>query len=249
MLDAVAGRVREQPWPASARGNRLGEFASYDQKRAARQFLEDLAKTANIAKKHQAVIMRLSDGLAAHLPESLEDVDAAIVLAWIERQLPIQWNDNQLSLPQADRQKLTSLIESTLAGVDRGAAPQAVAHSLAQAIHGRLPAAPSKRDADTRVRHVEKHLVDVLASWLWRARGREREVAEETMDGLGRVLRLRWVPLPRPDRAYSPSESFEVGDTLVHTKFGRGTVLSGTDTSIEVGFLGGARKLGIARPS
>jgi len=248
-LDAVAQRVREQPWATGARGKGLTEFASYDRKRASRQLLEEFAKTANISKKHQASVLRVGDGLTARLPESLEDVDAAIVLAWLERELPIQWNDDQLALPQADRTTLAALIETTLTHTERGAPPAEVGRHLAQAINQRLPKPASKKNADTRQRHIEKLLVEVLTSWLWRSRGREREVAEETMDGLGRVLRLRWVPLPRAPRAYSPSETFLVGDVLLHSKFGEGTVLSGTDTSIEVGFLDGARKLGVARPS
>jgi hypothetical protein len=247
-LEAAGQRLREQPWPSSARGKGLGEFASYDRKRAARQLLDEVAKNASVSKKNQASIMRLGDGLASHLPETLEDVDGAIVLAWLERELPIQWNDDQLALPEADRAALTGLIETTLAQADRGATPQDVAHRLAQAIHARLPVSEKKKD-DARMRHIEKHLVEVLVSWLWRSRGRERDVAAETMEGLGRVLRLRWVPLPRPERTYSPNESFLVGDVLVHAKFGKGTVLSGTDTSIEVSFLDGARRLGIARPS
>jgi hypothetical protein len=171
------------------------------------------------------------------------------VLAWLERELPIQWNDDQLALPEADREAFTILIESTLTRAERGAMPQEVGHKLASAIGALLPPAPAKKDAETRVRHMEKPLVEVLSSWLWRSKGREREVAQEAMDSIGRVLKLRWIPLPRPERAYSPNESFQVGDVLVHTKLGRGTVLAGTDTSIEVSFTDGARKLGAAKSS
>lgn len=61
-------------------------------------------------------------------------------------------------------------------------------------------------------------------------------VVTAIVDGLAELARLTWRVPEVAARTYSPRETFAVGDTLDHPKFGRGTVVAVTGQKMDVEF-------------
>lgn len=61
-------------------------------------------------------------------------------------------------------------------------------------------------------------------------------VIEALVDGLAELARLSWRVPEVAARTYSPRETFAVGDTIDHPKFGRGTVVAVTGQKMDVEF-------------
>ena len=77
---------------------------------------------------------------------------------------------------------------------------------------------------------------------------RPEAVAASLLASLAELAGLAWLPREMPVRAYSPFETFAVGDVIDHSKFGRGTVQVATAKNVEVEFPDGKYTLVHARP-
>jgi len=67
--------------------------------------------------------------------------------------------------------------------------------------------------------------------------------AASLFDSLSKLARLTWRAPEVAARAYSPSQTFAIGDVLDHPKFGRGKVVSGLGQRIDVEFPDGVHTL------
>ncbi len=68
-------------------------------------------------------------------------------------------------------------------------------------------------------------------------------VVQVVLDALGDLAHLAWRPAEHPVRAYSPKQTFAVGDHIEHPKFGRGAVVTVSATRVEVEFPDGKHTL------
>lgn len=233
-LEGCADFVRDETWEERGPGD--AETApAYDRRRAARTLLSYFARTARVGKRRVAA---LEDALAASLPANMEDLDGIDVLAWLERAIPIAWVEDRLSLPEALRPELVAIVLDGLGGAVEGEMTPEQRAKLARRVFERL-----LPDAPARTKEEEEAFAELFIQLAWGARREPELRADRAVEWLESSLAIRWLAPPRGERPYVPSDAYEIGDVVVHPRFGRGTVKAKTDTSIEVAFAHDMRKL------
>ena len=248
-LSASAQRIARGASDAGAHEGLDGLQAPvpYDRRAAAWELLRKFVEAGRLGEAARVTVLEHRHALEQHLPENVEDLDGNDVLEWLERQLPVRWSDDTLAVPEAQKATLTTLIESILSRAEADAVPQDVAEGLAAAVAEAFPVAPAAERQDVQ-RRLAHGLVELLASSPWQDDAARAELAIRALARVAELLHVRWTPSARSERAYSPDAQFIAGDVLIHAKFGRGVVISRTDTTIEVQFAEGMRRLGVSKP-
>lgn len=133
---------------------------------------------------------------------------------------------NALTEARADREQCAALVAMIGAELDDRDALASVERALAPI--------PEERIARRLLRKLRDAVLD--------------EAEEKTRDGNPFGERApsgtsAIKPKDAPPRPYSPKEPFDVGDRMLHTKFGEGVVVGKGDGKVEVAFSDGRRKL------
>ena len=240
-LDGCADSVRDRTWEKQGPRHAHSETVrGYDRHRAATELLTAFARSGRVSKRRVAT---LGESLAASLPESMEDLDGTDVLEWLEQELPITWVEDRLSLPEALRPELVAIVRDALGGAVDGEMTPERRSAIARRVFERV--LPGSRPASAR--RYEGAFADLFIQLAWGARREPELRANRAVAWLEAELGIRWLAPPRGERPYSASEAYEIGDVVIHPRFGRGTVEARTDTSIEIAFPGCMRKLAAFR--
>lgn len=133
---------------------------------------------------------------------------------------------NALIETKADREQCAALVAMIGAEIDDRDAVAPVERALAPI--------PEERVARRLLRKLRDAVLD--------------EAEEKTRDGgmfgeRAESGEAKIKPNDGPPKAYSPKETFAVGDRVIHSKFGEGVVIDKVDGKIEVTFPDGKRKL------
>lgn len=239
ILEGCGDDFRDETW--EARGSTTAEGTpSYDRRRAARRLTTAFARASRVPKDR---LVELEDALAASLPPSMEDIDGFEVLEWLEREIPIEWKDDHLALPDSLRSELATMILEALSQAREGEMTPDQRSCIARRVFELV--LPNGRTASQR--KSEAAFAEIFIQLAWGARREPEARVIRAVEWLESELKIRWESPQRGERAYSASDAYDVGDVVVHPRFGRGVVQTRTDTSIDVEFSDGNRRLAAAR--
>jgi hypothetical protein len=188
-----------------------------------------------------------ASALADALPSRFDELDADEVIAWLERALNIEWIDDTVVVDDAQYAECVRLIALHAQAVAERGKDDASWDALIANLDAALPPGPVREDRATR---LAAHLSRSMRFMQLRP-DNAREVAEQVCAELAERMGFR-EPAPQgtsqaPARDYSARASFSPGDLLDHPRFGRGEVLSVSDSSFEVRFAEATRKLARVR--
>jgi hypothetical protein len=188
-----------------------------------------------------------ANALADALPPRFDELDPDEVMAYLESKLQVEWVDDTIVIDVAQRAECVRLIAAYVQTVSEGGQNDASWHALITSLDAAMP---SSQVSEERLTQVSAHLSRSLRFMPLR-RDDAHQVAEEVFAELADRMGFRNpAPLSASQAAarnYSARESFVPGDLLDHPKFGRGEVLCVTDSSFEVRFPEGTRKLARVR--
>ncbi len=170
----------------------------------------------------------------------LDDLDGVTLLdRWIEL-ARLAFHDDFMSVPVEER---ASLERGVRDAIDRGVSDAVGVAELVARVADAARSWSKAHDVPTRG----------LATWerdTWfggvafydevEARA---ALAEKWSTELTRMLKIRWRPSARGAAPYARDGVYEVGDTVLHPTFGRGTVARKLDGKVEILFPAGARLL------
>lgn len=164
----------------------------------------------------------------------LDDLDGEGCAEWLTTNGGLVFVDDRLPLPEEERDAIRNELARVIARavkedvgiVDFAARVARVGTDCAKA-HGR---------SRTAFRELEDGLSWFCGVMFIREPAEQHALVDQLMGDFERLLNVRWVARPRPARRYSPQQTFDVGDTIDHPKFGVGEVVARVDGNVRVRF-------------
>ncbi len=209
---------------------------------AADQILSALCEL-EIPRAAKRRMLEVKTGLVGLLRMTpLDDLDGETLLKWFVEAANFEFRDDSVPVP-AD---LQAALQRSLADAVRQAVVErmSIAEFAAHVTQAARTWGLAQHAAPEALSGWQKELALSFGGvGLYRDAAQQEQLVAELASAVSRLLKIRWLPVPRPPRPYSPAGVFEVNDTVVHSVFGTGEVTRKLEGKVEIRFQDGVRLL------